>query len=425
MSTTRRAVITGIGAITPLGLDLESFRQALCAGRSGVRPFRSFDASGLPVRFGGEVEGFDVRNYLDKKDRKRLNVMTRTIQFAVAAAQLAVDDAQLDRSQVDPERFGVVIGAGTIPGDVADVGEGARVSLGPAQATVDLHRWGTEGLANIAPTWMLNRVPNMLACHVSIGHNAQGPNNTITQTAAASTLALGEAVRLLGRGAADIMLVGGADTRICPVSCIRESLYTELSRRNEAPEKACRPFDRQRDGSVLGEGGAVFLVEELEHACRRGARLYAEVVGFGSAFDRDGDGAGLARAICAALAEAGIGPDHLDHVNAHGAATRRGDVREARGLADGLAGRPVPIVALKSYFGDLGAGAGAAELAGSLVALAAGTVPATLNYDTPDPGCPIAVARVPRPVARPYVLKVSLTELGQCAAVVVRKLDPA
>jgi 3-oxoacyl-[acyl-carrier-protein] synthase II len=420
MASTRRAVITGIGAITPLGLDLESFRQALREGRSGVRPIQSFDASALPVRFGGEVIGFDARNYLAKKDRKRLNVMVRTTQLAVGAAQLAVDDARLDTRQVDATRFGVVFGNGSIPGDLADFGVAARVSVVPGRE-VDMAKWGAEGIPNIAPAWMLNHVPNMPACYVSITHNAQGPNNTITQTEAASLFALGEAFRLLTRGAADVLLVGGADTRINPYSSVRQVLYSQLSRRNDAPERACRPFDRQRDGAVLGEGGAVFVVEDIDHARRRGARIYAEIAGFGAAFDRGWDGAGLARAVRAALAEAGSRPDQLDHVNAHGASTTAGDVREARGLAEALGGLPRVVFAPKSYFGDLGAGAATAELTASLLALADGSLPPTLNYDEPDPACPVTVAGKPYPVTRPSALKVSLTDKGQCAALVVRR----
>ena len=167
---------------------------------------------------------------------------------------------------------------------------------------------------------MLKYLPNMLACHVSILHNAQGPNNTITESDVASLLALGEAYRILGRDQADFFLVGGAESKINPLSLVRQCLFEPLSRRNDAPEKACRPFDRSRDGLVLGEGAGVLVVEELEHARKRGARIYAEVVGFGAAFDRERNGDGLARAIRAALAEAGIGPDDVDHVNAHGLA---------------------------------------------------------------------------------------------------------
>ncbi|MCI0458389.1 MAG: beta-ketoacyl-[acyl-carrier-protein] synthase family protein [Gemmataceae bacterium] len=420
MVLSRRAVLTGLGLVTPIGLGVGAFGEALRAGRGGIHRIRSFDPSALPTQFGGEIEGFDARDYLDKKDRKRLNTMARTVQFAVAAARLAMDDARLLGEQIEPTRFGVVFGAGTIPGEPGDLGPAALLSTDGQPGSVDLLRWGEAGIPNIPPMWMLNHVPNMLACHVSILHNAQGPNNTITQTDAADLLALGEAYRLVCRGRADLFLAGGADARINPITLIRQCLFSPLSKRNEASERACRPFDRGRDGIVLGEGAGVLVLEELEHAQRRGVKIRGEVVGLGSAFDRERSGEGLARAIRSALSEAAIGPKDLDHVNAHGLSSVDGDIWEARGLHEGLGGCPVPVFAAKSYFGNLGAGSATTELAASLLALEDGLLPATLNYEEPDPGCPVAVVAVPRPVTRAHFLKVSLTPLGQCAAVVIR-----
>lgn len=419
----RRAVITGLGVVTPVGLGAGPFWDALRAGRGGVRPITSFDASALPARFGGEIRDFDARDYVAKSERKRLKMMVRTIQFAVAAARLAADDAGLGAGGIDPARFGVVFGAGTIPGDLADLGPAARVSVDPAGGRVDFLKWGREGLPLIPPMWMLNHVPNMVSCHVSILHDARGPCNTITQTDVAALLALGEARRALRRGRADVFLAGGADTRINLISFVRQALFAPLSRRNDAPDRACRPFDRGRDGLVHGEGAGALVLEELGHARKRNAPILAEVIGFGASFDRDRSGAGIARAVGAALAEAGVGPEALDHVNAEGSSTPEGDVREARGLraALGAAGASVPVFAAKSYFGHLGAGSGAAELAASLLALRHGSLPATLNYEEPDPACPVAVSARPRAVERPYFLKVGFTEMGQCAAVVVRK----
>jgi 3-oxoacyl-[acyl-carrier-protein] synthase II len=417
----RRAVITGVGAVTPVGVGAAPLWEALRAGRGGVRPITSFDASALPTRFGGEIRDFDARDYVARPERKRLKVMARTVQLAVAAARLAADDAALVPGSLDPGRFGVVFGAGTIPGDLADLGPAAQASLDGGR--VDWRKWGRAGLPLIPPTWMLSYVPNMVSCHVSILHDARGPCNTVTQTDVASLLALGEARRALRRGRADVLLVGGADTRINAISLVRQALFAPLSRRNDEPEKACRPFDRGRDGLVHGEGGGALVLEELAHARGRGASVYAEVVGFGAAFDRGRTGGGIARAMGAALAEAGIGPDALDHVNAEGSSTPEGDAREARGLrtALGAAGASLPVFAAKSYFGHLGAGSGVTELAASLLALRHGSLPETLNYEEPDPACPVAVAARPREVVRPYVLKVGFTGLGQCAAVVVRK----
>jgi 3-oxoacyl-[acyl-carrier-protein] synthase II len=438
-SSCRRAVLTGIGLITPLGVAPASFWEALRQGRSGVRRIKAFDPSALPTQFGGEVLGFDPKQYLDKKERKRLNQMVRTIQFAVAGAQLALADSSVDSGQLDATRFGVEYGAGTLPSELDELAPAARVSANCQPGLIDLHKWGDEGMACIPPMFMLNHVPNMVASHVSILHNAQGPNNTITQTDVAGLLALGEAYRIIDRDGADFFLVGGADTMINPISMVRQCLFRPLSRRNHDPERASRPFDRRRDGLVPGEGAGVLVLEELDHACRRGARIYAEMVGFGAAFDRSGDkairghgaadippaGHGLARAIRIALAEAAIGPEDIDHINAQGYSTVESDAWEARGLQEvfGACRRPVPVFAAKSYFGNLGAGSSTTELAASLMALREGVVPVTLNYEESDPACPVAVTRTAQPVHQAHALKVAFTEMGQCAAVVVRKWE--
>jgi 3-oxoacyl-[acyl-carrier-protein] synthase II len=377
----------------------------------------------LPVRIGAEIEGFDARQYLDKKDRKSLKLMVRTIQMAVAGAKLALDHGRLDAARVNAERFGVIFGTGTIPGELIDLSEAAEICFNTASGKVDLCRWGTEGLPRIAPMWMLNYVPNMPACHISILHNAQGPNNTVTQSDAAGLLSLGEAARVIQRGAADLMLAGGADTHVTPVAMLRSCLFWQLSRRNEEPERASRPFDRRRDGQVMGEGAGVLLAEDLDHARLRGAPIVAEVSGFASAFDRGRTGRGLARAVRCALAEAKIAPTELDHINAHAAGTTDGDAWEARGLREALDGARIPVFAGKSYFGNLGTGSGLVELAASLLALRDGVVPKTLNQEEADPACPVWVCREPRQVRRPFVLKVSCTEHGQCAALVVRRWD--
>jgi 3-oxoacyl-[acyl-carrier-protein] synthase II len=425
-TTPRRAVITGLGVLSPLGLDLATYWDALQTGRSGVRAIDAFDASALPTRIGGQVVGFDARNYLDKKERKNLKSMSRSIQLAVAAAQLALDDARVDKAQLDPTRFGVEFGAGLIATELEELADAARVSANCQPGVVDLEKWGEHGLPAIQPLWMLKYLPNMLASHVSILHNAQGPNNTITENDVASLLALGEAYRILARDQADFFLSGGADSKMNPLSLVRHNLFVPLTRRNEAPERASRPFDRCRDGIVPGEGAGVLVLEELEHARRRGARIYAEVVGFAAASDHHRTGAGLARAIRSALVEAGIGPEDVDHVNAQGYSAKDCDAWEARGLAQafGGCGRTVPVFAPKSYFGNLGAGSSVAELAASVLALGHGLLPPTLNYEEPDPECPITVAAgAPRPLTHRHFVKVAFTEMGQCAAVVVRKWE--
>jgi 3-oxoacyl-[acyl-carrier-protein] synthase II len=424
--SSRRAVITGIGVLSPIGLDKAAYWEALTSGRSGVRTISGFDVSALATTIAGEIVGFDCKKYIDKKERKSLKIMSRTIQFAVAAAQLALDDSKVDKEKLDPTRFGVEFGAGLIASELEELGPPAQASANCQPGAVDMEKWGTHGLACMPPLWMLKYLPNMLASHVSILHNAQGPNNTITENEVAGLQALGEAYRIVGRGLADFFLAGGADSKLNPLSMVRHSLFMPLTRRNAAPEKASRPFDRGRDGVVLGEGATVLVLEALEHATRRGAHIYAELVGFGSAFDRGRTGAGLARAMRAALNEAGIGPQDVDHINAQGFSSIDADVWEARGLQEVFGGcsEPVPAFAGKSYFGSLGAGSSTTELAASILALEHGILPATLNYDEPDPNCPIAVvAKEMRPVTRSHALKISFTEMGQCAAVVVRKWD--
>jgi 3-oxoacyl-[acyl-carrier-protein] synthase II len=418
-------VLTGVGVVSPLGLNTASFWEALRAGKSGIQPIRAFDASRLSTRFAGEVPGFDPKNYIAKQDRKALRVMARTIQLAVAAAQVAMDDARADRARLDPTRFGVEFGSGLLATDLEEIAPAAQVSANCQPGSVDLGKWGEQGLSSIPPTWMLKYLPNMLACHVSILHNAQGPNNTITEGDVAGLLALGEARRIIQRDQADFFLVGGADSKLNPLSMVRQCLFAQLSRRNDAPERACRPFDRRRDGAVVGEGAGVLVLEEVGHAQRRGAKIYAELVGFGSSFDRARSGSGLARAVRTALERAGVGPGEIDHVNAHGLSSVEGDAWEARGLREVFGGckPPVPVFAPKSYFGNLGAGGGLSELAASLLAAAHGLVPATLNYEEPDPACPVSVLARPAELRRPYFLKLGFTEMGQCAAVVCRKWE--
>ncbi len=421
MISPRRVVITGLGLITPLGRDVDSFWQSLMSGKSAVRPLRAIDPTHIASRIAAEIPDFDAMGYVEKTQRRSLKMMARPIQLAVAAAQAAIDQGKVDKTKLDPTRFGVEFGAGLIASELPELTDAAAVSVNCRPATIDLVKWGEHGLGVIQPLWMLKYLPNMPACHISILHNAQGPNNSITESDAASLLALGEADRIIRRDAADFFLVGGCESKVNPLSMVRLSLFANLSRRNDEPEKACRPFDRGRDGSVVGEGSTVLVVEELEHAKRRGAEILAELVGFGAAFDRKLDGKGLARACRAALAQANITADDLDHVNAHGLGGLKEDTWEAAGLAE-VVGTRVPVFAAKGYLGNLGAASGSTELAMSFLALVKGVLPATINHEDPDPACPIAVhTGDPREVRKPYALKVGFTPMGQCAAVVIRR----
>src|SRR5262249_29522717 len=329
---TRRAVFTGIGVLTSIGQSPDDFWSALASRRSGITAISSFDASRLPVRIAGEIRDFDAREYVEKKDRKSLKVMARTIQLAVAAAQRALLDSGVDRGALDPDRFGVEFGASLIASELGELGPAAQRSVNGSADHVDLERWGTEGLANMPPLWMLKYLPNMLACHVAIMHDARGPNNSITESDVASLLSIGEAFRILRRDQADLFLTGSGESKLNPLSLARQCLFQDLSKRNSEPARASRPFDLKRDGMVIGEGAGILVLEDLDHARRRGARIYAELASFGSAFDRNRTGAGIAAAIRAALADAGIAPADIDHINAHGVSSEEGDAWEARGI---------------------------------------------------------------------------------------------
>ena len=272
-----------------------------------------------------------------------------------------MDDAKTDKTKLDstPGKFG----AGLIPSELTELGEASYASTGGATHPVDSKIWGEKLRETIQPLWMLKYLPNMLACHVSIIHNAQGPSNSITEGDAGALLALGEATRILRRNQADFFLVGGADSKMNPLSVVRQEIFGLLSKNNEAPEKALKPFDARRDGLVLGEGGCVLAVEDLEHAQKRGATIYSEIVGFGSAFDRGVTGKGLARAIRAALEQAKITPADVDHVNAHALGSVELDAFEARGIND-VFGTAVLVSAVKPYIGRLSAGSGTTDPAG-------------------------------------------------------------
>jgi 3-oxoacyl-[acyl-carrier-protein] synthase II len=426
MSSNRsRVVLTGLGILSPLGLGVEAFWQALLKGQSGVKPIQAFDPSGLPIRIAGEIRNFNAKDYIvNKEHRKNIKYMARPIQLGVAGSAAALQDAKVDTTKLDPTRFGIDFGAGLIPSELDELGPAAQTSTNAMPHHVDMAKWGEQGLAAMPPIWMLKYLPNMPACHVSIFHNAQGPSNTITETDVASLLAMGEGYNIIARGQADLMLTGGADSKVNPLSLTRLSLFAPLTQRNDQPETACRPFDRQRDGMVPGEGAGIIVMEELAHAQRRNAPIYGEVVGFDAAFDYKRNGDGLARAVTSALAKAGITPDDLDHINAQGFSTRRDDHWEARGYFKAFGNKvpSAPVFAGKSYFGSLGAASGPVEFAISVLALRHGVLPPTRNVEEVDPECPISVVMgQPRTVQKEHFLKVSFTEMGQVAAMVVRK----
>ncbi len=422
-SSKRRAVFTGLGVLTPIGLDPTAFMAALHAGTCGLKPITHFDPAALKCKIAGVITGFDGRKIIPasmKEARKSIARMARPIQLGVAAAQLAMADGGPTPEQVKPERFGIEFGCLMGASEPEDLARGGILSCDGDPPEVDLSKWGAVGLAAVPPLWMLKYLPNMPACHVSINYNAQGPNNTITAVETAGLLALGEAFRLLGRNAADYFLVGGCDSRVNPLSQSRYNSFAPLTRTHDAtPEQAVRPFDADRDGSAIGEAAAVFGLESLDSATARGAKVYAELVGFASGYDKSKSGDILAKVIGNALRDAGISPGDVDHVNASAGGIVGTDAWEARGIRAALG--DVPVVAYKANVGNTGAASGLVELAASVLALHGGQLPGTINCPKVAADCPVSVQVGSRAVTKPAAVKISLTEMGQVAVAVVRK----
>lgn len=421
--SSREVVITGLGVVSPIGIGKQSVWEGFSTGRNGVHRIELFDPSGLPIQIAGEVRDFDPKQFV--KPRKNLKVMLRDAQLGVAASIMACEEAGVAIGNVDPDRVGVIFGADRMSGPLDDSGPAYRRCMPGGRFDFDL--WGPEGMPEIFPLSFLRVLPNMIASHISIVHDARGPNNTIHQAEVSGLLAIGEAVRVIERGAADVMLAGAATSAMNPYDWVGHCGLGRLSARKGDPADVLCPFDARRDGEVHGEGGAVFVLETRKHAEARGAEILARVLGCTSACEVVNGrglvhGTGLRRAMSLALQEAGLQPNEIGHVNAHGASTVAGDALEAKAIRDVLP--DVPVTAPKSYFGSLGAGGGAVEMVASVLALVHGKVPATRNYEKPDPECPIPVVQGdPQDVGRRTAMLVNFTGLGQAAAVVLGGAD--
>ncbi len=425
----RKVVVTGLGVVAPNGVGTKAFWDACINGRSGVGLVRTFDASQHPVKIAAEVPDFDCSVYLPNDQKKSLKIMGRAMRFALAAASMAVDDGGVDLNREDPGMVAVVMGTGLIPIDLAE--------LAPliTSACDENHRLqpqllGRQGAEAIFPLWLLKYLPNMVAAHISLALKLEGPNSTVTTACAAGTQAVGEAFRLIAHGQADMALAGGADSRMDPLLLLAYTALGSLSRSGRSPQEVSRPFDRQRDGFVLGEGAGVLFLEELEHAKKRGARIYAEVVGMGTSFDAysvtrpDPDGRGAARAIRSALDEAREDPANVDYINAHGTSTRLNDVMETRAVKDvfGERSRTLPVSSIKSMVGHLIGAAGAVEAATLALTLKSGVLPPTINQCECDPECDLDyVPNTARETRVTTGISTSFGFGGQNAALVMRR----
>ncbi len=435
MSATRRVVITGMGLISPLGNTKEALWDALVEGQSGVASPSVPMPEGATVQctaeardFHGKIDNFGpLGKQQTKQIRKSLKLMCRETQMGVAAAQLALADAGLQPGQADPERAGIVFGTDYMLSEPGEFIAGIAHCCG-SSGRFDFDRWGSEGLGKMSPLWLLNYLPNMPASHLAIFNDFRGPSNSLTMREAAGNLTVWEALEVIRRGHADAVIAGATGTRIHPMKRIHTMQQEEVARADGCPQRASRPFDRDRTGMVPGEGAGAVLLEEAAAAEARGAAIHAEVLAGASSQvagpRRLGDcRQALANVLARVLATAGLKPGRLGHVHAHGLATRQADIDEARAIRDVLADSTnnVPVTAAKGHLGNLGAGGGLVELIASVMALGRGALFPILNLESRDPDCPVAAIAERGASPGDCFVNLSVTPQAQASAVLVRR----
>jgi 3-oxoacyl-[acyl-carrier-protein] synthase II len=372
-----RVVVTGLGAVTPLGNSVPEYWRAISEGRSGVGPITRFDPKRLDARIAAEVKGFEPLKVIEKKELKKLDLF---IQYAIVAGVEAVEDAKIDFSQVDPTRAGALVGSGI--GGILTILEWHRVLL-------------ERGPSRVSPFFVPSLIVNMASGQLSIRYKLKGPNSAVVTACATGNHAIGDAFKIIQRGDADLMVAGGSEAIIDELPLGGFGQMKALSTRNDEPTRASRPFDADRDGFVPGEGAGIVVLESLDHARRRGARIYAELVGYGMTADAyhmtapDPDGDGAVRAMAAALRDGGLRPEDVSYVNAHGTSTPYNDKTETLAIKQvfGDHARRLAVSSTKSMTGHLLGAAGGIETVVTVLALQQGLLPPTINYEKPDPDC--------------------------------------
>jgi len=429
----RRVVVAGVGVISPIGIGVESFWKNLLAGKSGVRRIQQFDPTGFSCHIAGEIDSYKIGDYVPKSYRKATKVMARDIELAVIAADDAFKDAGIktkaytESPEILSERFGCNIGAGLISAELNEL-TGAMHTAREANK-LDLHKWGRDGMNQLTPLWLLKYLPNMLACHVTIIHELKGPSNTITCADASSHLAIGEAFRTIQRGKADLAICGGAESKLNPMGMLRQTLLKRLTETgNDSPDRAVKSFDSDADGTVIGEGGGLLILEEFEHAKKRGAKIYAELVGFGASqdthqIDTPGPtGDSYSRAISKALMDANLPPAAVDLLIPMGLGIASHDQAELNGLTQVFGGGldRVAMSPLKAQISNLAAGGGA-EAAAAVKSIAEALVPPAINTRKIRDGRKLNVSPEPRQQKINVAVSSVYSLGGQNAALVFKK----
>jgi 3-oxoacyl-[acyl-carrier-protein] synthase II len=429
-----RVAITGIGVVTPIGIGSSEFVAALREGRSGARRITAFDCEGMATQIAAEVDDatFDPAGYVDPP--KMVKHMSRSARFAAAAAALARRESGLNGHDVDPYRIAISLGAGGMgPVDIDLLNGQARAAIASARNhesdEFNIPAFTREFLARTNPISMLRGLPNLAAAHVAIQQNARGPNNTITTACSAGTQAIGEGLRAIQRGDADVVLAGGTDAMINPVGVLGFSMLGTLSQQNDDPEHASRPFDARRDGFVIGEGAGIVVLERESVACARGATILAELAGYGCTCDayritdERPDAEAAVRAIQLCLADAGTDTGDIQYINAHGTGTQMNDVTETIAVNTAFRGKPLPpMSSTKSMIGHLLAAAGSVELAATVLGMVEGFLPPTINFGVRDPACDLdCVPNEARPAKIDAALSNSFGFGGQNACLLIRR----
>jgi 3-oxoacyl-[acyl-carrier-protein] synthase II len=410
----RRVVVTGMGMVSPLAIGVEETWQALIQGKSGVARITKFDPTGFDTQIAAEVKDFAPENFMDKKDIRRMDIF---IQYAVAAATLALEDAQLKITPANADRVGVVVGAG----------------LGGLTTLEAFHKVLLEkGPGRISPFFIPMLIVNEAPGQISMRFGAKGPNTSVVTACATGNHNIGDAWRIIERGDADAVIAGGVEATITPLAVAGFNAMKALSTRNDEPEKASRPFDKDRDGFVMGEGSGIIILEELQQALDRGAKIYAEIIGYGLTGDAyhitapAPEGEGAARCMAMALKSAGIEPEEVDYINAHGTSTDYNDLYETMAIKTVFKehARKLAVSSTKSMIGHLLGGAGGVEAIFTILTICRGIIPPTINYQTPDPGCDLDY--VPN-VARKASVRVALSNSfgfgGTNAVLVFKKFE--
>ncbi len=441
----RRVVITGLGVTTPLGIGIEALWDGLLEKKCAIGPIQQWDPSGLPCRLAAELPDFKLRDYIPKNYRKSIKVMARDIVIAVTSSYLAVKDSGLvtkclvDRDEagdippVDSTRLGCNIGAGLICADLVELA-GALNTAVDDDGKFSLTKWGAEGMTNLTPLWLLKFLPNMLACHVTIVHDAQAPSNTITCGEASSHLAIGEAYRTIQRGAADVCICGGAETKLHPMAIARHTLWGRLNTEdNASPKTASLPFGAKRRGMIPSEGGGLVILESLDHAKKRGARIYAELAGFGASCSArswnkpDPTGRSIMLAIQKALTDADTKREDIDLVNPFGSGTPDHDASEIAGwnAAMGDTLEKTYAMTTRGSLGNNGAGTGAIDFAATVMSLHRNTVPVSINTNELDQACKFRFAQNdPKDVPIRQAITASPSFAGgQSAALIIQRFQ--